>query len=1462
MPGGLLQLVATGLDNIFLTSTPSITLFKLTYRRHTNFSVTQRTKQILNIYEFGQNGQYELEKEGDIIHNIYFNINISDFNLQYPLPTYENIINLLNKYNLHVNIDSNKNITIDYYNNTIIPQILSEISQYVIKFNNSNIIIDNQHDFFKNYDYTNKNINNLLQDNYNYYLLKNINDNIELNILFLILTSYLKDINNTNNKIYKINDIYAQILNDILNKLTYDIIGYDTNKLENTYYDSIKLLYIINNLSQNNRKYYNYDFKNLLINIIENQTLPVLQLSNYKTLENYITLQNYINNINPTQINEQYIDNLLFILKKNMYYNNEIIYNVIINTILKYTHNTSHFIFGIYKTFTNNISDTTYFTSTMNSINDNLLSIFTNYNNINDIYLVQNILKSINLFNMNTSSIFNTLIFNDYFNDLSLWNNLEINSSIINDILSNLYFDLDSNTIVNITNYFDNITNTFKKRLDGDINYIDIKKNIYNSYLNKYDFNTYLLNFIPLLVINNLANEIFTEFSTDTYINSNIDSSLYEYRDLNEITNFNNYNQINLYNNQIIKNDLYKQILCNIILQLNNTSTDFILNNYKFLSTFNDLYTNNDRTSLMFLCRPENLCTFTVNGKNIKLPPINYISEIFRINIMKNIDSQYYDYVYNKLNDILNRYDKFKNTINLTNNIYSYNSYKLNGMTFTNIENNFIQKLNVIEYIHAQSSIYAYCYNMFIQNYNKLFNTTLISADFYNNIGSHYLNTYEFIKMSLINQNLNYFDNQSFVSLKNYYSYELNNNIIYYYDENNNINYPVIDNGFDYYSIGDSIQINSNVITLNTINYTSISNQSYLPTIINLNNNKNSIQNLQNLTYIDIKYLYTQLKLFYNIETDNINTSQHFINSPYDTNLFKLFNKIDYNDISITNLINLINNNTNNLSIPEKNILPFILNDIEKKYNLLNDEINNIKSIINKYQQQINQFDTQYIYSQQNYNYIKSLNYDKNKFNNFIDIFFNEIIQNILTDRYILSLYNNYDNLSDLINYMINKIIQLSDYNFLYDYINLNIQTYSENLINNLNNDKNLYLQRILSITTLTDDTKILNSNTEYINFNENIPYIDYLYVNKSAFIDKTDILYHGSKLDMLIRNIIEQNPVKTCWVPELGYYILENISLHFDQLLIDEYDSNLLSLLRKLTIPYDQNRGLDKLIGNSLNLITYDTSGKGNLHLYIPLNFYFCKNAAISLSMINLLYTKGTIQFKLRNIEDLLIYDKNAVFIKKPIIKCNMLVKYIFLEEEERKKIASSRLEFLIEKYKKSGTFFYNKTDLLNNNTFNNVKLISRLRMTDPTKYILWRLRVKYQDNDVNNYLWNINGYTSYNNQKIKTISYIKIYFNGKIREQGQSQLFNLINPYGRYLGSLNDDEYIYCFSLYPLIYQPSGSANLSQIEDIMIEYTLEPEFAKLINDNNLIIETDYWTCSYNILRMISGLCAPLFYN
>ena len=38
MGGGLMQLVAMGAQDVFLTGNPQITFFKVVYRRHTNFS--------------------------------------------------------------------------------------------------------------------------------------------------------------------------------------------------------------------------------------------------------------------------------------------------------------------------------------------------------------------------------------------------------------------------------------------------------------------------------------------------------------------------------------------------------------------------------------------------------------------------------------------------------------------------------------------------------------------------------------------------------------------------------------------------------------------------------------------------------------------------------------------------------------------------------------------------------------------------------------------------------------------------------------------------------------------------------------------------------------------------------------------------------------------------------------------------------------------------------------------------------------------------------------------------------------------------------------------------------------------------------------------------------------------------------------------------------------------------------
>ena len=79
--GGILQLVATGADTVYLNGDPSITMFKCVYRRHTNFTITQHNCIVKNVTHFDSPGRYTIEKKGDCVSNAIFKIDIGKFNV-------------------------------------------------------------------------------------------------------------------------------------------------------------------------------------------------------------------------------------------------------------------------------------------------------------------------------------------------------------------------------------------------------------------------------------------------------------------------------------------------------------------------------------------------------------------------------------------------------------------------------------------------------------------------------------------------------------------------------------------------------------------------------------------------------------------------------------------------------------------------------------------------------------------------------------------------------------------------------------------------------------------------------------------------------------------------------------------------------------------------------------------------------------------------------------------------------------------------------------------------------------------------------------------------------------------------------------------------------------------------------------------------------------------------------------
>ena len=80
MGGGLLQLVAYGAQDVYLTGNPQITFFKVVYRRHTNFAIEAIQQTPTGSNSLGSRASFQITRNGDLIHRVYFNGKIKNDN--------------------------------------------------------------------------------------------------------------------------------------------------------------------------------------------------------------------------------------------------------------------------------------------------------------------------------------------------------------------------------------------------------------------------------------------------------------------------------------------------------------------------------------------------------------------------------------------------------------------------------------------------------------------------------------------------------------------------------------------------------------------------------------------------------------------------------------------------------------------------------------------------------------------------------------------------------------------------------------------------------------------------------------------------------------------------------------------------------------------------------------------------------------------------------------------------------------------------------------------------------------------------------------------------------------------------------------------------------------------------------------------------------------------------------------
>jgi hypothetical protein len=71
MGGGLMQLVAYGAQDIYLTGNPQITFFKVVYRRHTNFSMETIQQTINGTPAASGSSTVTISRNGDLVYKVY-----------------------------------------------------------------------------------------------------------------------------------------------------------------------------------------------------------------------------------------------------------------------------------------------------------------------------------------------------------------------------------------------------------------------------------------------------------------------------------------------------------------------------------------------------------------------------------------------------------------------------------------------------------------------------------------------------------------------------------------------------------------------------------------------------------------------------------------------------------------------------------------------------------------------------------------------------------------------------------------------------------------------------------------------------------------------------------------------------------------------------------------------------------------------------------------------------------------------------------------------------------------------------------------------------------------------------------------------------------------------------------------------------------------------------------------------
>ena len=355
--------------------------------------------------------------------------------------------------------------------------------------------------------------------------------------------------------------------------------------------------------------------------------------------------------------------------------------------------------------------------------------------------------------------------------------------------------------------------------------------------------------------------------------------------------------------------------------------------------------------------------------------------------------------------------------------------------------------------------------------------------------------------------------------------------------------------------------------------------------------------------------------------------------------------------------------------------------------------------------------------------------------------------------------------------------------------------------------------------------------------------------------------------------------------VPFFGLRLLKNIELEIGGQRVDKHYSEWMYIWNELSMPVGKKDGYDKMVGGNKRNSSISLESSESYTIYVPLEFWFCRNVGLALPLIALQYHEVKINIEYAQLSDMVdktagnwCYDGDTIAVSDNLNKTSnsleleeseLWVDYIFLDTDERRRFAQLSHEYLIEQLQFTGSERITSGVTISGQT--SLKSV-KLNLNHPCKEIVWVVKPDVANGviseETNNYrktsnskpYWNNysnNQYNEYNHdiQCENPVKLVKLQLNGNERfSEREGEYFSIVQPYQHHENTPGDYKKgvnLYSFALKPEEHQPSGTLNMSRIDSAHLQIASE--------HNGLI---NIFAVNYNVLRILSGMGGLAYSN